>query len=124
MATATKTRRKPAAKTTRPAAKRPAAAKKAAKKTAPAKAAGKPAKKMPAATDQKVVRDGFTMPQADYDKIKILKALCLKNGVEVKKSQLLRAGLIALEALAVAELLKRIAALAPVKAGRKKKKAQ
>ncbi|HEY4371998.1 MAG TPA: hypothetical protein VGN52_08740 [Burkholderiales bacterium] len=123
MATATKTRRKPAAKTTRPAAKRPAAAKKAVRKAVPAKAAARPKKIPAAATDQKVVRDGFTMPQADYDKIKSLKALCLKNGVEVKKSQLLRAGLIALEALAVAELLKRIGALVPVKAGRKKKKA-
>ena len=52
-----------------------------------------------------------------------MKARCLKNGVEVKKSQLLRAGLLALEALPLPELLQRIAALSPVKAGRKKKKA-
>ncbi len=133
MATASKPRSKSAArKTAGPAARRKATTRaapaKAVKKAAPAKAAAKPKapagqKKPVAAADLKVVRDGFTMPQADYDKIKSLKALCLKNGVEVKKSQLLRAGLIALEALAVAELLKRIAALAPVKAGRKKKKA-
>lgn len=121
MATASKTRSKPAAKkAARPAAKR-APAKKAVTNAAP-KPAAKP-KKPAAAADQKVVRDGFTMPQADYDKIKSLKSVCLKNGVEVKKSQLLRAGLIALEALSVADLLKRIATLAPVKAGRKKKKA-
>jgi hypothetical protein len=125
--------RKPAAKTTRPAAK-PPAVKKIAKKAAvkapvkqaaakPKKPVAKPKKAEVASTELKVVRDGFTMPQADYDKIKSLKARCLKNGVEVKKSQLLRAGLNALEVLAVPDLLKRIAALTPVKAGRKKKKA-
>ncbi|HEX4330455.1 MAG TPA: hypothetical protein VH105_26965 [Burkholderiales bacterium] len=126
MATTSKTSRKPAPrKSAAPAARRPAATK-AAKKAAPPKkpaAAAKPKKPAAAPAELKVVRDGFTMPQADYDKIKSMKALCLKNGVEVKKSQLLRAGLIALEALPLAELLQHIAKLAPVKAGRKKKKA-
>jgi len=125
MATIARTSRKPAPrKSASPAVQRPAASK-AVKKTAPLKkpaVAAKPKKPAAAPAELKVVRDGFTMPQADYDKIKSLKALCLKNGVEVKKSQLLRAGLIALEALPLAELLQRIAKLAPVKAGRKKKK--
>jgi len=125
MVTTAKTSRKPAPrKNAAPAGKRPAASK-AVKKAAPPKkpaVAPKPKKPAAAPAELKVVRDGFTMPQADYDKIKSMKALCLKNGVEVKKSQLLRAGLIALEALPLAELLQRIAKLAPVKAGRKKKK--
>jgi hypothetical protein len=70
---------------------------------------------------EKVVRDGFTMPRADYEKFKTLKAVCLSGGVAVKKSELLRAGLHALEALAMPDLLARIQALPPIKAGRKKK---
>ena len=120
-----------------------APAKTAPAKTAPAKGAARTAKpavqidKAVARTDQraaparpasaahpalKVVRDGFTMPQADYDQLKALKASCLKRGVEVKKSELLRAGLQALSALSSKELDARIRALAPVKAGRKKNK--
>lgn len=70
---------------------------------------------------EKVVRDGFSMPRADYDKFRTLKAVCLAGGVAVKKSELLRAGLQALEALPVPDLLARIRALPPIKAGRKKK---
>jgi len=128
MATISKSTRKTAPrKSTGPVAKRAAAkkpAQTAAVKKAPAKGkAAKPKKAAAAPAELKVVRDGFTMPQADYDKIKTMKARCLKNGVEVKKSQLLRAGLIGLEALPLAELLQRIATLSPVKAGRKKNKA-
>ena len=104
----------------------------AAKKSAPAPQAPvkKKAKAAPAAAprsaatdhDLKVVRDGFTMPQADYDQLKALKALCLSKGVDVKKSELLRAGVMALAAMPVEALIKRMQALAPVKSGRKKKK--
>lgn len=95
----------------------------------PARKAAKPTEKPGTATrraeatdhDLKVVRDGFTMPQADYDKLKALKAVCLKHGIEVKKSELLRAGVLALAAMPVNTLVTRIRALAPVKAGRKKK---
>lgn len=76
----------------------------------------------PADHEQKVVRDGFTMPQTDYDMLKSLKALCLERGVEVKKSELLRAGVQALSQMPAKDLFERIRALAPVKAGRKKSK--
>ena len=103
-------------------AQKPAARKRA----APADKTGKaspPAKRAEATHhDIKVVRDGFTMPQADYDQLKALKAVCLKRGVEVKKSELLRAGVQALSALSATALVARIRALAPVKAGRKKNK--
>ncbi len=118
---------------TAPASKKPA--KKAApatqrKPTAPAPApqppAQAPAKPNPAAKpvvqNAKVVRDGFTMPQADYDLLKALKAQCLKAGVEVKKSELLRAGVQALAALTMDDLAARLKALPPVKAGRRKSK--
>ena len=89
----------------------------AAVKTAPIK----PATPAAASEHTKVVRDGFTMPEADYGLLKSLKSQCLASGVEVKKSELLRAGVQALAALPAAELLKRMRALPTVKAGRKKK---
>ena len=52
----------------------------------------------------KVVRDNFSMPQSDYAKIGELKQLCLKDGVQVKKNQLLRAGLHALVKMSAAQL--------------------
>ena len=76
----------------------------------------------PPADDLKVVRDGFTMPQADYDLLKTLKAQCLDAGVAVKKSELLRAGVQALAALPAKALIERMRALPAVKAGRKKYK--
>jgi len=132
----------PMAKKARPAAKRPAPSKSsrpagdkrvALKDIAPAKKKPAAAQAKPVAADavkkphdagdeQKVVRDGFTMPQADYAKLKSLKAICIKGGVAVKKSELLRAGLQVLAALPVQELLLRIQGLPPVKAGRKKTK--
>ena len=90
-------------------------------KTAPAVAAKKQTA-LPA-EEARVVRDGFTMPQGDYDILKAQKAQCLKSGVEVKKSELLRAGVQALAALPATKLLERMRALPVVKAGRKKIKA-
>lgn len=71
---------------------------------------------------QKMVRDSFTMPEEDYSKLDTLKALCLENGIEIKKSELLRAGLIALSGLAVADLLKAVSAVEKIKTGRPKGK--
>jgi hypothetical protein len=68
-----------------------------------------------------VVRDGFTMPQDEYDVLKALKAICLKEGVAVKKSELLRAGLKALTQMPTAKLLQTVSALPLIKSGRKKK---
>ncbi|SIT42993.1 conserved hypothetical protein [Paraburkholderia ribeironis] len=67
---------------------------------------------------EKVVRDSFTMPKSDYDKIAALKQRCLDAGVSVKKSELLRAGLIMLEAAASKRLLAAVTAVEAVKTGR------
>lgn len=67
---------------------------------------------------EKVVRDSFTMPKSDYDKIAALKQTCLDAGVPVRKSGLLRAGLILLEAASAKRLLAAIAAVDTVKTGR------
>nr|WP_253190248.1 hypothetical protein [Paraburkholderia phenazinium] len=67
---------------------------------------------------EKVVRDSFTMPKSDYDKIAALKQKCLDAGVSVKKSEVLRAGLLLLEGATSNRLLAAIAALETVKTGR------
>ena len=67
---------------------------------------------------EKVVRDSFTMPKSDYAKIAALKQKCLEEGVHVKKSELLRAGLLMLEAATVKRLVAAIGELETVKTGR------
>jgi hypothetical protein len=69
----------------------------------------------------KVVRDSFTMPQNDYAKLGELKQVCLKAGMQVKKSELLRAGLNELKKLSSAQLKKVISELEQIKTGRPKK---
>jgi hypothetical protein len=69
----------------------------------------------------KVIRDSFTMPQSDYSKIAELKLLCLKEGIHVKKSELLRAGILVLSQLTTVQLKKTISQLAHIKTGRPKK---
>ncbi len=100
-------------------------AKAAAKKPAAADAAKK--SKSGVATKQKkdskpkkinMVRDSYTMPENDYAKLSELKKTCLKAGVHVKKSELLRAGLIALSKLPTATLLKTVGGLVKIKTGR------
>lgn len=69
------------------------------------------------ATDR-VVRDSFTMPTADYELISLLKERCLKSGVHATKSEIVRAGLVALEKLSIKELKGAIESLNKVKTGR------
>ncbi|WP_240648347.1 hypothetical protein [Pararobbsia silviterrae] len=67
---------------------------------------------------EKVVRDSFTMPKSDYAKIAALKQKCLDEGVHVKKSELLRAGLLLLDAAPTKRLIAAIGELETVKTGR------
>jgi hypothetical protein len=76
------------------------------------------------AKKEKVVRDSFTMPKSDYAKLAELKQKCLEAGVAVKKSELLRAGLLLLAAAPADKLLEVIAAVETVKTGRPAKPAQ
>ena len=66
----------------------------------------------------KMVRDSYTMPENDYAKLAELKKTCLKAGVHVKKSELLRAGLTTLAKLPTGTLLKTVEALVKIKTGR------
>lgn len=67
---------------------------------------------------KKMVRDSFTMPAPDYALIAILKARTLAAGTSVKKSELLRGGLVALAAMPPAQLIDLISALPAIKTGR------
>ena len=110
--------RKPAVRKKTPAVKAVKSVSAAAKPSADGKKAKKEKKVQ---GKSKVVRDSFTMPQNDYDKIAQLKQVCQKAGLHVKKSELLRAGLQALSKMTVPQLERVIVQLTPIKTGRPKK---
>ncbi|MFC4705107.1 hypothetical protein [Paraburkholderia caffeinitolerans] len=64
------------------------------------------------------MRDIFTMPRADYEQLAVLKQRCLDAGVAVKKSELVRAGLLLLASGPTKRLLAAVKAVEPVKTGR------
>ena len=77
-----------------------------------------PEEKSKRAKKEKVVRDSFTMPKSDYAKIANLKETCLEAGISVKKSELLRAGLLLLASVPTKQLLTAVSAVETVKTGR------
>jgi hypothetical protein len=103
-------------------ARKPATVKKVTVKIADGE---KPEKKKKSSVKQepklKVVRDSFTMPQNDYAIIGELKQICQKAGLQVKKSELLRAGLHELGKLTTAQLKKTLSQMEQIKTGRPKK---
>lgn len=140
--TATRAQR-PAASKARPARKSAAkaaptkAALKATVRTAAKALANPPARKPPARTAGKatpraaaverapaqdarpvLVRDSFTMPEQEYAVLQDVKQACLRAGIEVKKSELLRIGVALLGQLDVATLQGVLAALPQLKTGR------
>jgi hypothetical protein len=66
----------------------------------------------------KVIRDSFSFPEIDYLKILQIKAICLAEGVHVKKGEVLRAGLQLLMQLNQEELKQVIGKVERVKTGR------
>ena len=79
------------------------------------------AKKIKKEHKTKVVRDSFTMPQNEYARIAQIKNACLKAKMHVKKSEVLRAGLILLAELNVAQLKRALGGLEKIKTGRPSK---
>jgi hypothetical protein len=69
----------------------------------------------------KLVRDSFTMPADEYAVLGEVKKACLKAGVAVKKSELLRVGVALIRKLDAAALKVALEALPVLKAGRPKK---
>lgn len=91
----------------------------------PVKAAVKPVENVPEKTPEKaalkLVRDGFTMPQQDFDLIAALKKRAIVLQRPAKKSELLRAGLHVLHRLPDESLLAALEGLVRLKLGRPKK---
>ncbi len=77
---------------------------------------------LPKAERAKLMRDSFTMPKVDFEMIATLKKRALAAGQEVKKSELLRAGLHALAALDEAAFASTVAAVPRLKTGRPRQK--
>lgn len=72
----------------------------------------------PAQNGGKVIRDSFTIPAGEYELISRIKKRCMKAGVSANKSEVLRAGIAALERMPDRELAKVLEALPRVKTGR------
>jgi len=66
----------------------------------------------------KMIRDSFTLPEGDYAMLAELKKKCLEAGVHVKKSELMRAGLLHLSKLNQSVLLQAVAQVEIIKTGR------
>lgn len=94
----------------------PAQGKKAAKDGKPEKAVK--VAKVAKPRKLKLVRDSYAMPEAEYARIGELKKRMAALGSEVKKSELLRAGIATLAALNDAELKAVMARVERIKTGR------
>lgn len=69
----------------------------------------------------KMTPHSFTLPIEDYAKLTELKEKCLKAGVQVKKTELMRAGLLSLSKLNKVALLKTLAQVEIIKKGARPK---
>ena len=127
-----KTAAKPAAKApaqaapkaaTRGTAQAAQAAKKAVTKAPASSVAPVPAslERPPKPAKLRLVRDSFTMPEADVALLAVLKARALGMGRATKKSELLRAGLQLLNQQDPKVLMAALERLQPIKTGRPKR---
>jgi hypothetical protein len=92
-----------------------------AKKTVPiAPITSKPAVKH--AAKAKLVRDSFTLPEADHALLKTCKKMALTSGRETKKSEVVRAAIRAFSALSAAQQLAAYESLPQIAVGRPKSK--
>lgn len=66
----------------------------------------------------KLVRDSYTIPKNEYEAIATLKARALKQGLAIKKSELLRAGLMTLAFMSDAAFAKALTDVPTLKTGR------
>lgn len=87
---------------------------KAPKQPAPKKAEAKPVK-------IKMIRDSFTFPEADHSQLAALKKRVVALGQDVKKGELVRAGIALLTALDDKALLGAVTKVDRLKTGRPKK---
>lgn len=69
----------------------------------------------------KVVRDSFTIPKTEFDQLSGMKKRATALGVDIKKSELIRAGLQLLSGLADASFTKALTNVPTIKTGRPSK---
>jgi hypothetical protein len=118
--TASVVKAKPPAKST--IAKKAAATERKPAPKAPAKPEAKPvATKLLKAKKPKLVRDSFTIPKLEYLVLEELKVRAVLLANPVKKTELLRAGIKALAAMADASFLAALKAVPVIKTGRPSK---
>ena len=85
---------------------------------------GSPLRRVPASEQRfveeepRVKRDSFTMPLVEYELIAALQKKCLKAQTRASKSELLRAGLMALAAMTEEDLARVVEELPKVRTGR------
>lgn len=100
-------------------------AKKIAKKTskkAPAKSTkSTKANKATKTVKTKLVRDSFAIPEKEYAALVAVKKTCLKAGLEIKKTELIRIGIALVNNLTTAKIKTAQAKLTQISAGRPKK---
>jgi hypothetical protein len=88
-------------------------------------AKAEPAKSTPAKPVKekkvKVVRDSFTLPKTEFLQITDMKKRAMALGIEVKKSELIRAGLQAISSMADAAFKKALGNVPTIKTGRPSK---
>jgi len=113
--------KKPVVKRAAPATAAKSAVKKPAVKKLVVKSVVKPAAKPVKIKKPKLVRDSFTMPQAEYDVLAQVKKSCIAAGFEIKKSELLRIGVAMLQKLDAKKINEALLSLTPLKAGRPSK---
>ena len=107
----------PKAKPAKAAASKTSAAVETASKKAVKTKAAKPEK----APKLKMERDSFTMPKTEYAQLSVLKERLAKLGQPVKKSELLRAGIMQLTAMTDTALKAAMSKVPTIKTGRPKK---
>lgn len=104
--------------------KSPASLKVQPAQTVTAKSASAPApapksvKKKEKTEKVKVVRDSFTIPKTEFAQIAAMKTRALTLGLEVKKSELIRAGLLMLAATTDSAFRKAVSNVPTLKTGR------
>lgn len=120
------TKAKASAQDAAPAAKKSKSGKgRAARPTKAAKPRSKAASGEPTADKvkkEKLVRDSFTMPKTEYAAIAEVKSRALALGRQVRKSEVIRAGLASLTLLSQDALSRLLASIPTIKTGRPKHK--
>jgi hypothetical protein len=69
----------------------------------------------------KLIRDSFAIPEKEYAALVAVKKTCLKSGLEIKKTELIRIGIALVNDLTTAKIKTAQAKLTQISAGRPKK---